>query len=83
MKLSNLLDYPLGDDQRASWKHWRWYDSFYNRWVENTPRPSRKYFDPNYIEKRQMIHEQDSVSNDHLYPIVNIYTMKKLYARLG
>lgn len=54
-------DYPLGDDQRSSWKHWRWIDPFYMRWVDMTPKPSKTDFDPNCMEKRQMIHDQDSV----------------------
>ena len=49
-------------DQRASWKHKRWYDHYLNTWVDTTPAPYKRDFDLHYKDKRQHIHEVDNVS---------------------
>jgi len=48
-------------DQRASWKHKRWYDHYLNTWVDTTPAPYKRDFDLHYKDKRQHIHEVDNV----------------------
>lgn len=57
----SITDYPLADDQRASWKHTRWYDQFYKKWVDTKPVLQRKSLNINIKEKRAIIHDQETV----------------------
>uniref|UniRef100_F6ZYI1 Uncharacterized protein n=1 Tax=Ciona intestinalis TaxID=7719 RepID=F6ZYI1_CIOIN len=36
-------EYPTQVDQYAEWKHKRWYDVLYRKWVETCPKPDRDF----------------------------------------
>nr|XP_026695098.1 28S ribosomal protein S30, mitochondrial-like [Ciona intestinalis] len=60
-------EYPTQVDQYAEWKHKRWYDVLYRKWVETCPKPDRDFT----ITRKS--------KRDILFQAENIRELLKLY----
>jgi len=75
-KIRAPWDYPVMGDQRSSWKHKRWYDSYLNTWVDTTPKPPKKDFNLHYKRQREALHDADNI-REHFSLLLDRFYDKK------
>ncbi|CAK8694406.1 unnamed protein product [Clavelina lepadiformis] len=68
-------EYPKQADQKATFKHRRWYDVYYERWVDTYPRVKGKYC-IGYKDKRQLLFDMET-PNELFYFLLDRYPRKK------
>ena len=57
-----FAEFPVQADQRTNWKHRRWYDVYFNKWVSTLPKPPHG-FSVYYKDQRKFIFEAETVQN--------------------